>query len=864
MIWHSSEVATVEKELGTNRLKGISNGEALDRKAIYGDNKIKGSKKVTFLERMIKQLGDFLVIILLVAAAVSFITTLIEGDNNWAEPIIIIGIVIADAFVGALQESKAENALSSLKSMIAPSAKVIRDGVLRIISAEDLVPGDIITLEAGDYIPADCRIIESASLQSDESALTGESSPVEKMDAVLEDITPLADRVNILHSGCSVTYGRATAIVTDIGMNTEVGKIAKLLDEEKSTMTPLKAKLATLGKLIGIGVLIICAIIFIVGIFLPSADGVTLLNKAINMFMTSVALAVAAIPEGLPAIVTIVLALGVKRMVKKGAIIRSLPAVETLGSASVICSDKTGTLTQNKMTVTKIFDGKNILEDNFDDAGLMLLRLGAMCGNGKVTEEFGKEVHIGDPTETGIVSAAMKHCLQTKDDIEAIYPRLAEIPFDSERKLMTTVNMINGKPFAVTKGAFDILIEKCSAGNLEKAEKAAVLMGEEGLRVIAVAIKPLDSIPSNPTPDGIEHGLTLVGLIGLIDPPRPEAKEAIALCHKAGIRTVMITGDHVSTAAAIAKKLGLLKQGELAVTGQDLSNMSDQELSEKIEKISVYARVTPEDKIRIVKTWQSKGHIVAMTGDGVNDAPALKCADIGCAMGITGTDVAKGAADMTLTDDNFATIVSAVKEGRGIFDNIRKSVHYLISCNLGEVLTVFIGLIIFGKSPFSALQLLWINLISDTAPALALGLENAEYDIMERSPRKKNENIFNRVLIADVIWQGVLFAVLSITAYFIGGATLAFLTLSLSQLVHAFNTRSEHSLIKAGFLSNKYMLGAAALSAILAIIVAATPLRTIFSLEAISFGGFMIAVGLSIIPLAICEAVKFIREKFKK
>ena len=874
MIWHSSKIEDVLAELKTDKDKGLSNGEALNRLNLYGPNKLKGKKKATFFERFINQMKDFMVLILIFAAAVSLITTIIEQSGEWFEPLIIVGIVLLNAFIGAYQENKAEESLNALQSMVAPSAKVIRDGVLRVISAADLVPGDIISIEAGDFIPADCRIIESATLRSDESALTGESVPVEKIDAELEDITPLADRTNMLYSGCSVTYGRGTAVVTGTGMQSEVGKIASLIDNAGDTMTPLKQKLASLGKILGFGVLIICAVVFLVGLIFQKSD-LPLLDRMIELFMTSVALAVAAIPEGLPAIVTVVLALGVNRMVKRNAIIKNLPAVETLGSASVICSDKTGTLTQNKMTVKALYDGNTVAADNFSDSALMLLRLGAMCTNGKVYIENGKEVSVGDPTETGIISATMKYCLQNKDEIEAIYPRLAEAPFDSDRKLMTTVNMINGKPFAVTKGAPDILMQRCTAGNIKGAKKASEAMGRNALRVIAVAIKPLDSIPGNPSPEILENNLTLVGLIGLIDPPRPEAKEAVKICRRAGIRTVMITGDHITTATAIAKELGVLKGNEKAVTGAEIEKLTDEEFSNIIEDISVYARVTPEDKIRIVKLWQKKGHIVAMTGDGVNDAPALKAADIGCAMGVTGTDVAKGAADMTLTDDNFATIVSAVKEGRGIFDNIRKTAHYLISCNIGEVLSVFLGMIIFKMPIFAAIQLLWINLVSDTAPALALGLENAEYDIMERKPRAKNEGIFSGGLGIDVVWQGAVFGIITLVSYAVGlklmgsGAaeTMAFLTLAFSQIIHAFDIRSEHSLFKAGFFSNKFMLGAAGISTFLIFIIILTPLRSLFKLELLTATEFLVAIALAFVPFIASEIeklVKYLIKKYKK
>lgn len=872
MIWHSCPKEEVIKQLETNPERGLPAALAVTRLSKYGPNTLKGGKKVSFLVRFLKQMSDFMVIILLIAAVISFVTTFISGgDESPFEALIILAIVLLNALIGAIQESRAESALDSLKSMVAPSAKVRRDGVMRIVSAKDLVPGDIIELEAGDYIPADCRIIESNTLRSDESALTGESVPVEKEEGILDDITPLAERSNMLYSGCTVTYGHGLAVVTATGMNTEVGNIARLLNESDDTMTPLKAQLATLGKMLGIGVLAICAIVFIIGLFRYNPDPnqpAPLLNHIVEIFMTSIALAVAAIPEGLPAIVTVVLALGVNRMVKRNAIIRNLPAVETLGSASVICSDKTGTLTQNKMTVNAIFDGESVKSENFNENDLMLFRLAAMCSNGNITKENDTVQQIGDPTEIGIIAAAEKYCYQSKTDIEAMYPRMAEIPFDSDRKLMTTVNMIDGKPFAVVKGAPDILTARCSSGYTDKVPAAIEQMAQSGLRVIAVAIKPLESIPANPTPAQLENDLTFVGLIGMIDPPRPEARDAVSLCHKAGIRTVMITGDHIITAQSIAKDLKILREGELALTGEQLSKLSDDEFLEIIEKVSVYARVTPEDKIRIVRAWQQKGHIVAMTGDGVNDAPALKAADIGCAMGQNGTDVAKGASDMTLADDNFATIVSAVREGRSIFDNIKKTVHFLISCNFGEVLTVFFGMLFSGASPLSAIQLLWLNLVTDSAPALALGLENAEYDIMERSPRRKNSNIFNSTMLFNVIWQGIAFMTLTLIAFAVGGAkfgsTMAFLTLSLSQLLHAFSVRSEHSLFKAGLFSNIYMIGAFGLSLTLILVVMLTPLSVMFGFAALDLGKWLLCIVLSLIMFALGEFSKWLTMVLRK
>lgn len=883
MIWHSAKLTDVVNELDTDLKTGLTEAEVKGRQAKYGLNQLTEKKKKSFAARFLDQLKDFMVIVLMIAAAVSLITNIFNGGEDWLEPIVIVAIVVVNALLGVLQESKAESALEALKNMEAPTAKVLRDGQIHSIKASELVPGDIIILEAGDYIPADARIIESASLRCEESALTGESVPVEKeADGDIEDIAGIGDRFNMVYSGCSISYGRCRAVVTETGMNTEMGKIANMLDSTKDAITPLQIKLAQLGKTLGMLALVICGVIFVIGIATTMLGDGEKLNGILEMFMTSISLAVAAIPEGLPTIVTIVLAIGVQRMVKKNAIIRRLPAVETLGSASVICSDKTGTLTQNRMTMVKLYNGHNIIDLSTDeiptDAG-MLLRLGTMCSDGRVEERDGKQVHIGDPTETGIVAASIKYCGMNKEEIDNAYPRMGEIPFDSDRKLMTTINMIDGKPFAVVKGAPDIIISRCATVNRDAAEKANAEMAKEALRVLGVAIKELDNVPSNPTPEDMENGLTFIGLLGMMDPPRPEAMEAVKLCKSAGIRTVMITGDHVITAAAIAKMLGILEYDEQAITGAQLRELSDEELAAHVENYAVYARVSPEDKIRIVKAWQSRGEIVAMTGDGVNDAPALKAADIGCAMGITGTDVAKGASAMTLTDDNFATIVTAVKEGRGIYDNIRKAVHFLLSCNLGEVLTVFVAILIgiFNPEwgvPLAPIQLLWINLVTDGLPALALGMEPVENNVMRRKPRRKDESIFAHGLGINAAWQGVMFGTITLIAYGLGlhnaaaagvadhhayAASMAFAVLAFSQLIHAMNARSQQSLFRVGFFKNIYMIGAVLVSAALMLIVLIIPaLREIFNIVPLHSNDWMEIAVLSISPLIICEIVKLV------
>ena len=873
MIWHSSTVSDIENKTQTSVEHGLTSEQVKQKLDKYGENIVKSKKKKGFFARFLDQLKDTMVIILIIAAAVSTAVTFANGENDWIEPLIIVAIVICNALLGVIQESRAENALEALKSMAAPSAKVIRDGNKQVIDATGLVPGDIILFEAGDYVPADARLVEAYSLRSDESMLTGESVPCEKeAGCICEDITPIAERKNMVFSGCSISYGHGKAIVTETGAYTEMGKIATMLSETESAITPLQLKLAKLGKSLGIIALVICVIIFVFGKIVGLGW--------LEMFMTAISLAVAAIPEGLPAIVTIVLAMGVQRMVKKNSIIRRLPAVETLGSASVICSDKTGTLTKNRMTLVAAYTGDKMYNFNDDDVPTTkelttLLRLGALCCDGDAELVNGEWKYIGDPTETAIVKAAVQTMKTDKKTIDMTYPRMAELPFDSDRKLMTVVCVIEGKPFSITKGGIDIIIERCSSIDREKVEKANIAMAKQALRVLGIAIKPLDEVPANPNYDDLENNLQFVGLVGLIDPPREEAKQAITECYSAGIRTIMITGDHVITASAIAKELGIMREGDIAVTGVELDAMSDDELAEKLEHICVYARVSPENKIRIVKAWQDKGEVVAMTGDGVNDAPALKAADIGCAMGVTGTDVAKGAAAMTLTDDNFATIVTAVKEGRGIFDNIRKAVHFLLSCNLGEIITVFFGLIFFRQAPLTPILLLWLNLVTDSLPALALGVEPIEKDVMKKQPRDKDESIFAHGLGINAVWQGIMFGAITLVAYFLGlkesggqviyAQSMAFAVLSISQLIHAFNCRSEHSIFVAGVFRNMKMWGAFGISLALVLLIQLVPaLRGVFGLAALNATEFLEIGLLSIVPLVVCEIVKAITALIKK
>ncbi len=868
MLFHNVEKDNVLSHFETNTATGLNMKQVEERTAKFGPNKLKEKKKKTTMQRFLDQFKDVMILILIAAAIVSFVVVCVE--KNWGElfePALIVLIVILNAIMGVVQESKAEKALDALQNLSAPHARVIRDGEEKIIDASQLVPGDIIKLEAGDFIPADARLIMSTSLKCEESALTGESVPSEKdAQAIVDEKAPLGDRSNMVFSGCSVTYGTAVAVVTATGMDTEMGKIANLLSGEGDTQTPLQKKLANLGKYLGFVALGACAIIFIVGVI----NNIPVLE----IFMTAVSLAVSAIPEGLPAIVTIVLSIGVQRMVKRNALIRRLPAVETLGSASIICSDKTGTLTQNRMTLVKAYvDGAgspaDITDNNADDIKKLLM-YGTLCCDGSVVFAEGKEQHIGDPTETAIVYAAHKSGMP-KDELNTSYPRLGGIPFDSDRKLMSTINGIDGKYVVIVKGAFDMMAERCINGDLATAKRITEEMSENALRVLAVGYKVIDSIPSELTSEDLENGLTFMGLVGMIDPPREEAKAAVATCRQAGIKPVMITGDHVVTASAIARELGILLDGDLAITGAELDAMTDRELDEKVEKISVYARVSPENKIRIVKAWQRKGQVVSMTGDGVNDAPALKAADIGCAMGITGTDVAKGAADMTLTDDNFATIVEAVKEGRGIYANIKKVVGFLLGTNIGEVVAVFIAMLLWHRSPLLSMQLLWINLVTDSLPAIALGMEPVEKDIMDRKPKPKNEGIFANGLGVRIILQGILFGVLTLVGYFIGykwtgteegGQTMAFMTLALSQILQAFNMRSDRSLFKIGFLTNKNLNLAILASLALVLLVLFTPVQIAFGLIYLPWELYMISLGLILVPtilMELCKAIGLIK-----
>ena len=866
-MWYTLSTKEVEKQMQTNIEFGLNEKQVEDKQNRFGLNKLEEKKKESIVIKFIKQFNDFMIIILIIASIISAVVARLEGSNDYFDSIIIIAIVVFNAIMGLVQEAKAEKSLEALKKMTAPTCRVKRNGKISTIKSEQIVPGDIVLLEAGNYVPADCRLISSSNLKIEESSLTGETVPVLKeANSILKEKTALGDMVNMAFSTTIVVNGHGEAIVTDIGMNTKVGKIAKMIITNEAPETPIQKKLGEVGKSLGIACLGICLLIFAIG----------LLKKIepIEMFMTSVGLAVAAIPEGLPAIVTIMLSIGVTKMAKKNSIIRKLPAVETLGSSSVICSDKTGTLTQNKMQVTKIANING--ETNDKEYIKWLMGMATMCTDVEISRENGKIELTGEPTEKAIVNKALDEG-QNKNELYNVMKRVKDIPFDSSRKMMTTIHKMPNGYRVITKGAPDVLLKRCNKvydnGNVTTLDysKTKLIenqnnkMADEALRVLAIAYLDIPNLPSRIDTETVEKNLIFIGLIGMIDPPREGVKEAVATCKKAGIKTVMITGDHIITAKAIAKDLGILRGSDLAITGEELDKIPQAVLQRNIMNYSVFARVTPEHKVRIVKAYQSTGAVVAMTGDGVNDAPALKNADIGIAMGKNGTDVAKNAADMVLTDDNFVTIVEAVKQGRNIFDNIKKAVHFLIATNIGEIVTIFLGLILGLKSPLLAIQLLWINLVTDSLPAIALGLEKPETDIMNKKPRDSKKGIFADGLWQRIITEGTMLGILTLVAFSVGnylydievGRTMAFVSLGLLELVHSFNIKSEESIFKVGLFENKYLLGAFILGALLQIVVVVIPsVAEVFKLVPLTQVQWMYTFGISILPLVIMEIQK--------
>ena len=901
--WFNQTKEEVSKYFNVDIQNGLSTEQVKENQAKYGLNELKQAKKKNLFIRFLEQFKDFMIIVLIIAAIVSGVIGYMKGEGI-TDSIIIMIVVIVNAIIGVAQENKAEKSLEALQKMSQHSTKVLRDGNVKVIEAKALVPGDVVIFDTGDYVPADIRLIEAVNLKAQEASLTGESVPVEKFTSEIEaEKVGIGDRTNMVFSSSLITYGRGKGIVVETGMETEVGKIAGILSSTVKADTPLQTKLNKLGKTLGSAAIVICAIIFVIGMLYG--------KDPIDMFMTAVSLAVAAIPEGLAAVSTIVLAIGVQRMVKKHAIVKKLPAVETLGSATVICSDKTGTLTQNKMTVKKIFYNNKLMsiEDiNTIDSELeKLIYTSMLCNDTKVAAD---RTLTGDPTETALVD--MGFTLDFNPANFETHPRVKEIPFDSDRKLMTTVNKVEDKYIVYTKGGIDELLERCSryiingeikqnlSEYINEIEKNNENMAQDALRVLAMAYKELDREPTDEDLKTIENDLIFIGMVGMIDPPRDEVKIAVEKCKKAGIKTVMITGDHKVTAVAIAKELGILENESEAITGAQLEEMSQEELEKNVRNYSIYARVSPEHKVRIVKAWQANGEIVAMTGDGVNDAPALKTADIGCAMGIVGTDVAKEAADVILTDDNFATIVSSVEEGRRIYDNILKAIQFLLSSNVGEIVVLFLTILItpWISSTFGIdiglieillpIHILWINLVTDSLPALALAVDPAEDDIMERKPIKSGKGIFTKGMSWRIVYQGFMIGLITLAAFLIGlatpveelpevyhngmlltneevrveiGQTMAFTVLALSELVHVFNIRNnKKSIFKTHLFNNKMLLLAIFVSAMLMFVILFVPaLRNIFSIPVLPVQNILETAVLVILPIIIVEIFKFLK-----
>lgn len=873
----STKQAVLENVASTET--GLTAEEAKNRLEKNGKNKLTEGKKESIIHKFFMQLADPMIIILIVAAVVSAITSVYNKEFP-SDVIIIMIVVVINAVLGVYQESKAEKAIEALQEIAAATSKVKRNGKIETVAAEDLTVGDIIVLEAGDSVPADCRILKSASMKIEEAALTGESVPVNKTDDVIDslgsDDVPLGDRKNMCYMGSNVVYGRGEAVVVSIGMDTEMGKIADALNESKDGETPLQLKLNQLSKVLSFIVLGICVFIFVLDIVrgLISGAGVTF-DTVLDTFMVAVSLAVAAIPEGLAAVVTIVLSIGVTKMSKRNAVIRKLTAVETLGCTQVICSDKTGTLTQNKMTVVN-FSGDN----EKLAAQAMALCSDAVLEDGEVK---------GEPTEAALVEWAKKQNL-LKYELESKFPRVGEAPFDSSRKMMSTVHSANNGFVQYTKGAPDVVLSRCTTALVNGKQVPmteeifnSVLsdnksMADEALRVLCVAMRVYNIMPESQEPSYLEKDLCYIGIAGMIDPVRPEVVDAIVEAKEAGIRPVMITGDHKDTAVAIAKQLGIADSADAAITGAELDKFSDEELNNQIENYCVYARVQPEHKVRIVNAWKNKGMVTAMTGDGVNDAPSIKSADIGIGMGITGTDVTKNVADMVLADDNFATIVSAVEEGRRIYDNIRKSIQFLLSSNLSEVLTIFIATLM-GFTILEPVHLLWINLITDCFPALALGMESGEGNVMKRAPRSSKDGIFANGMGVDIAWQGIMVTVVTLAAYFCGmhmaagtqdlihqnGMTMAFLTLSMAEIFHSFNMRSRRESIFKMKNHNKFLYGAMLISLVLSTVVIYVPfLANAFDFASISLAEYLVSMALAISVIPVVEIVKLIQRKVEK
>lgn len=855
MIWHSSDAQDVLNELKTDAERGLCSSDSAERLDQFGKNSTAVHKKTLF-SRFLGQLKNKVVYFLITVSIISFVVNLVYNPADFYFPLLIIIIVAANAFISAFHLHKCDEALNNIQNAAHPNVTVIRDGSEKTIPSEFLVPGDIIILREGDYITADARLITADALRCNEVVLSGDIIPVEKnSDYLAEDISTFNERKNMVFSGCSVIHGQAKAVVVETGLHTELGKIIDISYQTNSETLPITETLEKSGNIINFSILIICILTFFIGIIQNfNADNFALTTA--NALVNAVALGISAMPESLPAISTIVIALGIQRVLSDNVVIKNTKALELLGKTEVLCVDKTGILTKNDMVLNRLFDGDNLYElsdDALPEKAASVLQLATSCS-----------MLENDSTENAIENACKKYLGMTKTDVGNILPRLAQIPFDSARKTMTSINMIAGSPVAIVKGAPEILLEKCTLSNKNSVLEICNKLASDSYRVLCIAMKKLDEIPSSPDPSEIEQELTFVGLLGIYDPPQSDTIDGINACNVAGIKTIMMTGDNIITAKAIAQKIGVLTNDSQAITGTELNNMSDQELTYNIEKYTVYARITPEDKLRIITAWQKNGKIVAVTGNGTEDADALSKADVGCSVGTFGTDIAKGNADVIVENKKFMSVVNAIRESRGLFENVKKAVSYLLSCNFGEIIAFVIGMLIFGTPPLTAVQLLWINLLTDCTSVISLTVEKSEFDVMLQKPMTLSGHLFSKGAIINIICDTLVVAVLTLISYYIGGSTMAFATLSMLQIFHSFNHKTHQSIIKADFKSNRFMNITSILILFISIFLVITPAGNLFGLETLAANKFLISLLISIAIIPICEIKKFASRQIAK
>lgn len=854
MIWHSSETNDVLSELGVTKENGLANSLALERLEIYGKNTRSTSKKTSLLTRFLSQINSKIVYFLTAIAIACFIVNIIYDKSDFYFPILIVAIVVINAFISALHLHKCDEALDAIQNAANPDVTVIRDGSEKVISSDLLVPGDIMLLKEGDYITADARIIESDGLRCNEAILSGDVIPVDKAaDTIVEDITVVSARKNMVFAGCNVVHGTARVVVVETGLCTEIGKQTDISHQTNSETLPITETLANSGKIINIAILAFCILAFIIGIIQNFNSRAPFATITLSALMNSVALGITAMPESLPAISTIVLALGIKRMIDDNIVIKNTKALEIIGKTEVICVDKTGILTKNNMVLNYIFDGEQLTElsdEALSDKTAGVLQLATACS-----------MLQNDSTESCIENACIKYLSLSQEDVSNLFPRLSSIPFDSIRKTMTSINMISGKPVAIVKGAPEIVIEKCNIAQKDKLLELCNSLAEKSYRVLCVAIKPLDEIPSNPNPEEIENELNFVGLLALNDPPQSDTVEAISTCNLAGINTIMITGDNILTAKAVARRIGILTDDSQAITGSELDKLSDDELANSIENYTVFARITPNDKIRIIKAWQSIGKIVTVTGNDFEDADALNAADIGCSLGQYGADAAKGNADVIIKNKKFMTVVSAIRESRSLFNNVKKSVTYLLACNFGEIIAYILGMLIFGLPPLAAVQLLWINLLTDSTCVISLTVEGSEENVMHKKPLALTGHLFSRNALLNMLSDSLVIATLTLISFAFGGQSMAFATLVMIQVFHSYNMKTQQSLLKADFKTNKFMNFSSVLVLFISVFLVLTPAGMVFGLEMLSVGSFLLSLLLSIIIIPINEFKKIWMQK---